>query len=464
MEKTPMEAWIAKKITGRADGTLTRNLVSRYQLQKLQETVGWVLEKSRFYRRHFGQVIAGAQDLNTLEDLERLPFTTPDDVRNSQFELLCVPQGEISRIVTLQSSGTTGIPKRIFFTEEDQELTVDFFQHGIAVMVKPGDRVLILLPGSTPGSVGDLLVKGLARMGAEGIVHGPAHNPAETLEAAILEQADALVGIPAQVLAMARWRDAQGKPLPLHLKGVLLSTDHVPAAIVRELEAAWGCAVYNHYGMTEMGLGGGMECQARMGYHLREADLYFEIIDPKSGKALPDGESGEIVFTTLTRRGMPLIRYRTGDISRFLPEVCSCGTVLKRLDIVKSRLPGQIALADGWTLTIAELDETLFSLTGLLDFQAVLSDRTGNSCLEIRAKWADGAVAVEHCARQIEACLQRIPAIAALQAAEKLAVMPAILTPEDWEREKARDVRGTAKRKICDCRRTTIAESAESAI
>lgn len=137
---------------------------------------------------------------------------------------------------------------------------------------------------------------------------------------------------------------------------------------------AWGCRVFNHYGSTEMGLGGGVECEALRGYHLREADLYFEIVDPVSGQAVPDGECGEVVFTTLTREGMPLIRYKTGDFSRFLKEPCPCGTVLKRMDKVRGRLKGTVQLRNGQCINISELDEIILGLKGVVDFSAELQE------------------------------------------------------------------------------------------
>jgi phenylacetate-coenzyme A ligase PaaK-like adenylate-forming protein len=121
------------------------------------------------------------------------------------------------------------------------------------------------------------------------------------------------------------------------MKAILLSAEYVSDENVRIIEEIWDCKVFEHYGMTEMGLGGAMACETRIGYHPREADLIFEIIDPESGAALPDGEYGEIVFTTLTREAMPLVRYRTGDFSRFIPEPCPCGSKLKRLDRVANR-------------------------------------------------------------------------------------------------------------------------------
>src|SRR5690606_23928917 len=161
-------------------------------------------------------------------------------------------------------------------------------------------------------------------LGAHSIRHGLAYDVAETQRVLHESRATVVVGVPIQVLALVRTAGSVQQPQP-RLKSVLLTTDHVPDAIVQAMEAAWGCTVYNHYGMTEMGLGGAVECQARSGYHLREADLYVEIVDPLTGASLPDGETGEVVFTTLTRTAMPLLRYRTGDISRFLPEPCPCG-------------------------------------------------------------------------------------------------------------------------------------------
>jgi phenylacetate-coenzyme A ligase PaaK-like adenylate-forming protein len=114
--------------------------------------------------------------------------------------------------------------------------------------------------------------------------------------------------------------------------------------------------------MTETGLGGGVDCRSHGGYHLREADLYFEIIDPDTGEAVPDGEYGEVVFTTLTRRGMPLIRYRTGDISRFIPGYCGCGTVLRKMDYIRGRISGNIKISDVHYLNLSKLDEKIFSM------------------------------------------------------------------------------------------------------
>ena len=391
MKLTPLDPWISRKIAA-GESQLTRQELEAWQLLKLNETLALARSKSPFYRNLFA---AKPDSITSLIDLRQFPFTTPDDIRRNPLQFVCVSQGEIQRVVTLQSSGTTGEPKRIYFTADDQELTIDFFGVGMSTLVQPGERVLILLPGETSGSVGDLLATGLSSLGAIPVRYGPVRDPQDALAAMQTEKIDVLVGAPVNVLTLARFYQVRKKTNWIKPGQVLLSTDHVPQAIIAALERIWGCTVYNHYGMTEMGLGGGVECQARQGYHLREADLYFEIVDPITGEAVQDGEQGEVVFSTLTRRGMPLIRYRTGDLSRFIPWKCSCGTVLYNLEKVTQRLSGQVILGKpaearrvstrgNLVLHIADLDEVLFSIPQLVNFSASLITWEGKDRLEIK--------------------------------------------------------------------------------
>ncbi len=405
--KTPLEAWILAKIKGNKDvDELSRTLIEVYQIKKVRETLELAVTKSSFYRKRLKGL-----DLNkfqSFKDLQVVPFVTATDIRQNPLQLLCVKQDEISRVVTLSSSGTTGLPKRVFFTATDQELTRDFFQHGMSTLVGPNDRVLILLPGQLPGSVGDLLADGLRRMQAIPIPYGVVRDPKAILEIMVKEQVDSLVGIPAQVLAIARCSQPGQRNHQIRLKSLLLSTDHVPGAIVKVLEETWGCRVFNHYGMTEMGLGGGVECEALAGYHLREADLLFEIIHPITGEVLPEGEEGEVVFTTLTRQGMPLIRYRTGDMARFIPEPCPCGTVLKRMSCVRDRVEGRIALNGGDLLSMSMLDEVLFAINGVLDFEAAIWPDNGRDRLDIKVLATGWA---EDIPDSVEKALFSIPAL-----------------------------------------------------
>jgi phenylacetate-coenzyme A ligase PaaK-like adenylate-forming protein len=139
-----------------------------------------------------------------------------------------------------------------------------------------------------------------------------------------------------------------------------------------------------------MGYGGGVFCPAKTGYHLREADLYFEIIDPQTGHVLPDGQWGEVVFTTLTREAMPLIRYRTGDFGRFIPDQCPCGTTLKTLSRISGRRKNLVQL-DGQTfLNLSDLEDLIFSQNQILDFSVSLEEGTeSETALALKLVFAD---------------------------------------------------------------------------
>ena len=410
---TPLDPWIAHKIA--CQNGLTREALEAYQLETLRETLRLARLKSRFYQKRLDNA---PHYVSSLRDLTHFPFTTAQDICEQGLQFLCVSQDEIQRVVTLDTSGTTGNPKRLYFTQEDQELTTDFFHVGMSTFTEPGDKVLILLPCERVGSVGDLLAVALQRLGAHPIKHGVVWDISETLAVMSEESVDCLVGIPTQVLALARHSDG------LKLKSALLTTDHVPDAIARAVECAWGCSVYNHYGMTEMGLGGGVECQVRCGYHVREADLYFEIINPITGEPVAEGETGEVVFTTLTRRGMPLIRYRTGDISRWLTGECPCGAALKTLERVKSRVSGYVAVGDQWHLTMADLDEALFSVAGVLDFTAAISREGTQDCLRTEVRVVEAAN--DNIAVAIDAALESIPAVRLARTSRQLDVVTAI--------------------------------------
>ncbi len=412
------EAWNAKKMG--FGSNLTREQIAHYQLHKVRQTIKLAYGNSPFYRKLLKNFVS--KEINCLEDLQQIPFTTADHIREQARQFLCVSQSDISRIVTLDSSGTTGEAKRIYFTNFDQELTIDFFQHGMSTFLKRGDRVLILLPGERVGSVGELLTKALERAGMVPILYGLVQNIPRTVEFMVQERIDSLVGVPTQVLALARYTEMTKKAI--QLKSALLSTDHVPDVIIQELVRVWGCQVFEHYGMTEMGLGGGLDCEAHKGYHLREADLYFEIVDQR-GIPVPDGQEGEVVFTTLTRQGMPFIRYRTGDLSRFLPDSCSCGTILKRLERISKRKDGLVFLKGNTCFTLSDLDEKIFAVDGVIDFTVSVDSLQQATQLDV-AVWLLGQ-SNEAAERALWDALYRVPALVQARQAGQLFVSVKII-------------------------------------
>jgi phenylacetate-CoA ligase len=404
---TPLEPWIRKKacMSPTAKGIAFIKTLEAYQLKKINEVIDYARRNTAFYRNHLAFM---SGPLKGLSDIAMIPFTKPLDLSQNPFDFLAVRQDEVARIVTLRTSGSTGEAKRLFFTEADLELTIDFFHHGMSTLVQPGQKVAVLLPGEKPDGVGDLLRQGLLRMDIDVLPYGPVTDPIHAAHTIASFGAHCLVGIPTQVLSVAQTSKSLGVAIS-SIKNILLSTDYVPKAITDTLQEIWDCRVFNHYGMTEMGLGGGVDCEALNGYHLREADLYFEVVNHETGEPCPDGALGEIVFTTLTRQGMPLIRYRTGDIARMISGPCPCGSVLRRMEWVKGRWDSAIPLSPGCTLTLSDMDEVLFRLPGLLDYRVTASrcdDRKFRLHIDVRKTEDRGPTG-----RQVLQCLDTLDAI-----------------------------------------------------
>jgi phenylacetate-CoA ligase len=401
---SPLEEWTARRL---GVDRLTRAAIERWQLERLLEVVAWAREGSPFYRDLYKDLPDPA--LESLEGSATLPFVEREVLRDRGQGLVCVSLGDIARVVTLPTSGSTGAPKRLWFTEEDLQLTADHFRHGMRVLVEPGQRLLVLMPGQTPGSVGALLREGLGRDGIEVDSYGFVDD-CESVAARILEfGADSLVGVPGQVVRLAR-SEAGRKIGSGRVKSVLLSGDHVTPAMRAAIEQAWVCSVFEHYGSTEIGLGGAVQCHAHAGLHVREADLLFEVVDPLSGEPLPDGAGGELVVSTLTRRGMPLIRYRTGDLVRMAAEPCVCGSALRCVERVIGRKDDRTVLEGGGVLTIADLDEAVYGVEAVLGFAALLERGPAGERLTVQVEAGDRAPA--GLVAEVERRVASLPALA----------------------------------------------------
>ncbi|WP_147820872.1 DVU_1553 family AMP-dependent CoA ligase [Salidesulfovibrio onnuriiensis] len=360
----PLDRWLMRRMGLREkSGAPSPKQVRAWQLEKLRETVAHAKAHSPFYARLYSEVSPG--DIRTMEDFARLPAITPKDLRDAPEQLLCVSQDDIARVVTLQSSGTTGKPKRVFHTGDDLEATVDYFDWGMRSMVEPGQTALVLMPGDRPGGVGRLLMEALGRNRAQAVAYGVLEDASQAVDTLLETNARCIVGPAAHVNMLARHWEKRGLPED-RIRSVLLCWDAIPNAVVRNAKQAFGCRVFRHWGMIETGLGGAVECAPGSGLHLRETDVHVEIVDPKTGEVLPDGRFGEIVVSTALRRGMPLLRYRTGDRGRILPGACACGSPLRRLD------PHIKRLEQHSPVTLLELGEALYSLPEVHDFHATL--------------------------------------------------------------------------------------------
>lgn len=347
----PLDRWLARQCGACSAGELPGKLAAA-QAAQLRSTLRQA-QRGAFYARHLRECDL---DITSVDDLERLPFTTAEDLRNWG-DFLCVSQGDVQRMVTLHTSGTTGLPKRLAFTDADLARTRDFFAVGMRQLVGAGQRLAVLLPGAErPDGVADLLRQALSAAGVEVLapppeVHAaPAANTGTCAEeggepgkalAQWLEQAKphCLVAAPAQLALLLKLFSQRG---PQGLAGILTSAEPLDDALGLALRRAWQCEILDHYGLTETAYGCAVECPAHQGFHVRELDVLIEIVDISGHKVLAQGEEGEVVITTLQRQAMPLVRYRTGDVACLLPAPCACGSPLRRLGPVRGRIERKI--------------------------------------------------------------------------------------------------------------------------
>ena len=273
------------------------------RLEALNAQLSYAAARSPYYRETLGAV----SPLPSLAALSSLPFLTPDILRAQGRRLVCVSGAEIARVVSLRTSGTSGAPKRLYFTRGDLERTVAFFAEGMGWMAAPGDRVAVLMPCEAPDGIGDLLCRALRYIGAEPLPVGPRSDLFAVGQALLPLRPAVIVGFPWQVRLLALLCPA------LRPRAALLSADYIPAALPELLRERWGCAAPAHFGMTETGYGCAVEHPCAPGMVLRADELIAEIVDAETGAPCPAGQPGELVLTTLRREAMPLMRYRTGD-------------------------------------------------------------------------------------------------------------------------------------------------------
>ncbi len=341
--KPERKAWLDGWMGGEL-GQVTRQTIEAAQLEKLNALLPRLRARGGAYR----DVPA---HLDSLEELGRLPRTTAGQLGAKPMDFLLVSQSEISRIVSGATSGTAGPSKRVFFTDRDIAHTVSFFAAGIREMLNPGEKCLIAFPFTGPGGLGDMIAQAVESLGAIPVKAGYGQSYGELCKLINGEQPQTYIGFPVWLLSVARM---YGPGFPI--RRALVSGDACPEGVLSALEGLLGHRTYPHYGSREMCMGGAVTCPAFHGMHLRENHILAELLD-ETGDPVPEGAVGELTITTLDMEAMPLLRYRTGDFTRFLPP-CPCGCQARRIDTVTR--PGDLGMLDG----------VLLPLEGLIDYRA----------------------------------------------------------------------------------------------
>ena len=343
MKRTNLDGWIRRQEGAQSLG---REQIEEIQLRKLNILLKREKERGGFY----GSL---PDRLDTLEDLRRLPFTTEKDLIREGHRMVLTSQSGIERVRSQETSGTAGKAKRVYYSAKDNERTVSFFAAGLSELVFPGEKVMVCMPFSGNRGLGELIAEAVGRLKGIPLAAGTGRSYGELLDMLDFERPRVFVGMPVPLLSLLRLRPDNS------LERALVSADICPDTVKKEIEARLGTRLYPHYGSREIGLGGAVTCPAFEGMHLRENDLIAEIVD-EEGRVLPRGEWGELVLTSIEADAMPLIRYRTGDITRILPEPCPCGSAVIRLDRVRrrSRCPA-----------MEKLDDRMFQYEEVVDYR-----------------------------------------------------------------------------------------------
>ena len=343
MKRTNLDGWIRRQEGAQSLG---REQIEEIQLRKLNILLKREKERGGFY----GSL---PDRLDTLEDLRRLPFTMEKDLIREGHRMVLTSQSGIERVRSQETSGTAGKAKRVYYSAKDNKRTVSFFAAGLSELVFPGEKVMVCMPFSGNRGLGELIAEAVGRLKGIPLAAGTGRSYGELLDMLDFERPRVFVGMPVPLLSLLRLRPENS------LERALVSADICPDTVKKEIEARLGTRLYPHYGSREIGLGGAVTCPAFEGMHLRENDLIAEIVD-EEGRVLPRGEWGELVLTSIEADAMPLIRYRTGDITRILPEPCPCGSAVIRLDRVRrrSRCPA-----------MEKLDDRMFQYEEVVDYR-----------------------------------------------------------------------------------------------
>lgn len=369
--------------------TLSRAEIEAIQLERLIETVNRVYGKVAPYREKMDKAGVKPQDIKTLKDLHKLPFITKQDMRdNYPFGLFAVPKDELVRIHA--SSGTTGKPTVVGYTKKDLEVWTECVSR-IAAMggATHNDVAQICFGyGMFTGALG--LHFGLENMGAA-IVPSSTGNT----EKQIMYMKDfgttLLVATPSYALRLGEVAMQMGidPKKDLNVKIGLVGSELLTEAMRGEMHKLWGddMLVTSNYGMSElMGPGVSGECEQLCGMHVNEDFFIPEIINPQTGEVLPPGEQGELVITCIYKEGLPLIRYRTKDITRLIYEPCKCGRTTVRMENLNGRTDDMLKIR-GVNVFPSQIEEVLLGVDEIGPHYEIIVSRKGYSdILEIRVE------------------------------------------------------------------------------
>jgi phenylacetate-CoA ligase len=345
--------------------TMPREELQKLQLQRLREVVKYAYERVPFYRKRFEAAGIKPEDIRSLEDLKYIPFTSKADLREVYpFGLFAVPLSEIVEIHS--SSGTTGKPVVAGYTKKDLEIWGEVMARSLTMIGVTSQDVIQIAYGYGLFTGGLGFHYGALKIGAT-VVPASAGNTRRQITLMQDFGTTVLACTPSYALYLAEYaRDEMGiDPSTLKLRVGSFGAEMWTEEMRREIERRFGIKAYNVYGLTEIiGPGVAHECEEQKGLHIWEDHFLPEIIDPETGEWVEEGKEGELVLTTLTKEGVPMIRFRTRDITSFVPGECPCGRTGRRIDRIKGRTDDMIKVR-GVMLFPYQIEQCILEVQGV---------------------------------------------------------------------------------------------------
>ena len=359
------------------------------QFELVKKTVDRAISSSPFYGKRFAGICA--DDIKTPEDFKKLPFSDKGDLRDAYpLGLMATPQEDIVRIHS--SSGTTGTPVIIPYTKRDVDDWAILFRRCYEMAgITKSDRIHIT-PGYGLWTAGIGFQNGCELLGAMAIPMGPG-NTDKQIKMMIDLQSTVLCATSSYALLLAEEITKRGIRDKIMLKKGVIGSERWGEKMRNRIANELGVKLYDIYGLTEIyGPGIAINCEYETGMHYWDDYLYFEIIDPKTGENIPDGETGELVITTLKKEGAPLIRYRTHDLTKFIVgEPCPCGSKHPRIGTIIGRTDDMIKIK-GVNIFPAQIDEILKGVKGVSsEYQVMLDHLEGKDIMTVFFEKENGA-------------------------------------------------------------------------
>jgi len=370
--------------------TLPREALEALQLKRLQQVVQRVYHTVGFYKRAFDEAGVAPDDIQTMDDMRRLPFTVKQDLRdNYPFGLFAVPMSNIVRLHA--SSGTTGKPTVVGYTRRDIETWSNLMARSFVAAGLTSNDVIHNAYGYGLFTGGLGAHYGAERLGASVI---PMSGGSTKKQIMILQDfgPTAICCTPSYALYLAEQGEEMGVDMrSLRLRVGILGAEPWSERMRQEIEDRLGIKALDIYGLSEIiGPGVAIECaEGRNGLHIFEDHFIVETINPVTGETVPYGETGELVFTSLTKEAFPLIRYRTRDMSRLMEEPCKCGRTHVRMDRVSGRSDDMLIIR-GVNVFPSQVESVLLGIEGLEPHYQLIVDREGSlDTLEIHVEMSE---------------------------------------------------------------------------